>query len=276
MARQGPSGGNGRHALLRVDGVRVQFGGVSALDGVSLSVVPGEVVGIIGPNGAGKSTLLNAISGFVEPTAGDVHYDGDDITGLLPYRRARLGIARSFQDARLFSTMTVREAILGALHEQFTSGVFSEGLGTRFAAEQEQAAETAVAEVLDLVDLRPYLDHRVSDLSFGTTRALEMATLAARRPRLLLLDEPASGLQQSEVAVMGELIHRIRRSAATVVIDHDVPFVAELCDRMVAMDLGRIVATGTPDAVLTDPAVVDSYLGGAASSATPSPAGASR
>lgn len=260
--------GNGRRPLLRVDGARVQFGGVAALDGVSLSVTAGETIGIIGPNGAGKSTLLNVVSGFVTPTAGEVHYDGDDVTGLLPYRRARLGIARSFQDARLFPAMTVRETILGALHETFTSGVFSEGFGTRFATDQERTAANAVDEIMEMVDLRRYLDHRVSDLSFGTTRALEMATLAARRPRLLLLDEPASGLQQSEVAVMGQLIHRIRRGAAAVVIDHDVPFVAKLCDRMVAMDLGRVVAAGTPDDVLNDPAVVDSYLGGKAPALT--------
>jgi len=253
-----------RRPLLAVRAVRMQFGGVAALDGVHLDVAPGEVVGIIGPNGAGKSTLLNVISGFLAPTSGEVFYDGRDVTRLLPYRRARLGIARSFQDARLFPAMTVRETLLGAFHEQFTSGTFSEGFGTRFASRQEYAASAALDEILDLVDLHVYLDHRVSDLSFGTTRALELATLAVRRPRLLLLDEPASGLQQSEVAVMGRLIDRIRAGAATVVIDHDVPFVADVCDRMVAMDLGRVVADGRPAHVLSDAGVIDSYLGGAA------------
>ncbi|MBI2169689.1 MAG: ABC transporter ATP-binding protein [Actinobacteria bacterium] len=250
--------------VLSVRNVRVSFGGLAALDDVSIDVVPGEVVGIIGPNGAGKSTLLNVVSGFVEPQSGEVRLEGREITGLLPYRRARLGIARSFQDARLFPAMTVRETLLGAFHERFTSGMFSEGLGAPLAREQEDAAQGAIDALLHLVDLHPYLDHRVSDLSFGTTRALEMAALAARRPRLLLLDEPASGLQQSEVAVMGDLIHRLRGGAATVVIDHDVPFVAALSDRLVAMDLGRVVAVGRPDEVLAAPAVIDSYLGGAA------------
>ena len=252
--------------LLHVRGARVSFGGVLALDDVELTVAPGEVVGVIGPNGAGKSTLLNLVSGLVEADAGTVVFEGRDITRLLPYRRARLGIARSFQDARLFPAMTVRETLLGAFHENFTSGMFSEGLGSRLARDQEGVAHAAVEDVLGLVDLRRYLDHRVSDLSFGTTRALEMATLAARRPKVLLLDEPASGLQQSEVEVMGTLVDRLRRGAATVVIDHDVPFVAGLCDRLVAMDLGRVIADGRPDDVLSDRAVVDSYLGGAAPS----------
>jgi ABC-type branched-subunit amino acid transport system ATPase component len=252
--------------LLDVRGVRVRFGGVVAVDGVDLTVAPGEVVGVIGPNGAGKSTLLDVISGFVPPAAGQVQVVGRDVTHEMPYRRARLGIARSFQDARLFPAMTVRETLLGAFHERFTSGVIAEGLGLDWARAEEAAAHDELGDVLDVVDLHHYLDHRVSDLSFGTTRALELAALAARHPRLLLLDEPAAGLQQSEVAVLGELIHRLRRGAATVVIDHDVPFVSGLCDRMVAMDMGRIVASGPPDEVLADPAVVDSYLGGSLAS----------
>jgi len=257
-----------QHPVLDVSCVRVTFGGLAAVDGVDLTVAPGEVVGVIGPNGAGKSTLLNVISGFVAVDAGSddarVVFDGVDVTNVLPYRRARLGMARSFQDARLFPAMTVRDALLGAFHEGFTSGLFSEGMASGFARAQEDAAHEGIEDLLDLVDLRRYLDHRVSDLSFGTTRALEMAALAARRPKLLLLDEPASGLQQSEVEVMGALIHKIRREAAAVVIDHDVPFVAGLVDRLVAMDLGRVVAEGRPADVLTSDAVIDSYLGGAA------------
>ena len=247
--------------VLDVRGARVVFGGVVAVDDVHLQVRPCEVVGIIGPNGAGKTTLLNAVSGFVDPGPGRVVFDGRDVTRMLPYRRARLGLARSFQDARLYPTLTVREVLMGAHHAAHRTGLFSEGLRLRPARAEEAVAERAVEEVLDLVDLRPYLDHRVSELSFGTTRAVELAWLAARRPRVLLLDEPASGLQQSEVAVLASLVHRIRRGAAAVVIDHDVPFVTGLADRLVAMDLGRVVADGKPDAVLRDPAVIESYLG---------------
>ena len=241
--------------------VTVRFGGVVAVDEVSLSVAPGEIVGIIGPNGAGKTTLLNAVMGFVPLAHGRVLFEGRDVTGTLPYVRARMGIARSFQDARLFPTMTVRETLLSALHQSFTTGFFSEALGLPSARAEERAAARAVDELLDLVDIRNWIDHRVADLSFGTTRALELAWLAAREPRVLLLDEPASGLQQSEVRALGRTIDRVRRGAAVVVIDHDVPFVSALADRLVAMDLGRVVADGPADDVLHDPAVIESYLG---------------
>ena len=248
-------------AVLEAVDIRVRFGGVVAVDDVSLSVTPGEIVGVIGPNGAGKTTLLDAVMGFASLAAGCVRLDGRDITDTLPYARARMGIARSFQDARLFPTMTVRETLLAALHESFTTGFFSEALGLPSARAEERAAVAAVDELLELVDIRNWIDHRVADLSFGTTRALELAWLAARRPRVLLLDEPASGLQQSEVRALGATIDRVRRDAAVVVIDHDVPFVRDLADRLVAMDLGAVVAEGPPDDVLHNPAVIESYLG---------------
>jgi ABC-type branched-subunit amino acid transport system ATPase component len=248
--------------LLDVRDVSVRFGGVVAVDSVDVGVAPGTVVGIIGPNGAGKTTLLNAISGFVALVSGSIVLDGEDITGAPPYRRSRLGLGRSFQDARLFPGLTVREVRLGAQHPAFGSGVFSEALRLRAAREDERAAEAALERVLDLVDVRRYLEYRIAELSFGTTRAVELAWLAARQPRVLLLDEPAAGLQQSEVAVLGDLIRRIRGDAAVVVIDHDVPFVSGLVDRLVAMDLGRVVADGAVDDVLHHPDVLASYLGG--------------
>jgi ABC-type branched-subunit amino acid transport system ATPase component len=246
---------------LLVEGVTVRFGGITAVDDVHLSVEPGEVVGLIGPNGAGKSTLLDAVSGFAALASGQVQISGVDVTRLLPYQRARLGVARSFQDARLYPSMTVREVLMSAQHERCRNGVFAEGLGLPDARRDDANAATAVEQLMELVDLRPYLDHLVSELSFGTTRAVELAWLAARRPRLLLLDEPASGLQQSEVEALGNLIQRIRGEAAVVLVDHDVPFVCELADRLVAMDLGRVIATGPPDEVLTDEHVVRAYLG---------------
>ena len=241
--------------------VHVHFGGVRAVDGVDLAVGPGEVVGIIGPNGAGKTTLLDAVCGHAPLTSGEVWFDGRRVDDVLPYRRARLGIGRSFQDARLFPSMTVREVLLGALHPSFTSGFLAEALHLPWARAEERAARGRVEELLELVDLHRYLDHQVSQLSFGTTRAVELVWLAARRPALLLLDEPASGLQQSEVRALGGLIDRVRDTAAVVVIDHDVPFVAGLAHRLVAMDLGQVVASGPPDEVLAHPAVLSSYLG---------------
>jgi ABC-type branched-subunit amino acid transport system ATPase component len=248
--------------VVRARDVSVRFGGVVAVDAVDVAVEAGETVGIIGPNGAGKTTLLNAISGFVPLAGGAIVFDGRDISGLPPYRRSRLGLGRSFQDARLFPGLTVREVLLGAQHPAFGSGVFSEALRLRAARSDERAAVASLERVLDLVDVRRYLDHRIAELSFGTTRAVELAWLAARQPRVLLLDEPAAGLQQSEVAVLGDLIRRIRGDAAVMVIDHDVPFVCGLVDRVVAMDLGRVVADGAVEAVLHHPDVLASYLGG--------------
>ncbi len=249
-----------RDAVLEVAAVTVDFGGIRAVDHVSLSVAPSEIVGIIGPNGAGKTSLLNAVSGFVACT-GDIRLHGQDIAGLLPYQRARAGLGRSFQDARLYPTMTVRDTLVSAFHASHSSGIFAEGFGLRSARDAEERVIARAEALCEEVDLRRYLDHRVAELSFGTTRALELAWLVAQQPSVLLLDEPASGLQQSEVHVLGALIDRLRGDAAVVVIDHDVPFVTELAHRLVAMDLGAKVAEGSPAEVLAAPEVIESYLG---------------
>jgi len=247
--------------ILEITGVTVRFGDFTALSDVSMTVERGEIVGLIGPNGAGKSTLLDVISGFTEPSGGQVRFRGEDVSGRLPYQRAQAGLGRSFQDARLYPTMTVREVLRTAFHGSHRHGMFVEGFGVRAARREEERIAAEAESLLDLVDLSRYLDHRVAELSFGTTRAVELAWVAARKPELLLLDEPASGLQQSEVSVLGSLIQRIRGEAAVIVVDHDVPFVGGLAGRLVALDLGRVVTTGPVDAVLSDRDVVRAYLG---------------
>jgi len=239
-----------------------------ALPGAVRSDDPDDLAGahrdihtVAGHDGAGKSTLLDAISGFAPMEAGTAAIGGVDVTRALPYRRARLGLARSFQDARGFANMTVREALLGSLHGSFRGGLLAEGIGAGVARDDEHAALDAIEDALALVDVRRYLDTRIADLSVGTARAVELAVLSLRRPTVLLLDEPASGLQQSEVEALAGVIQRIRGDAATLIVEHDVPFVRSFVDRLVAMDLGRVIAEGDPAAVLDDPAVIESYLG---------------
>ncbi|WP_185995287.1 branched-chain amino acid ABC transporter permease/ATP-binding protein [Nocardioides campestrisoli] len=246
--------------VLSVDGVSRRFGGVVAVDGVSLDAVQGEIVGIIGPNGAGKTTLFEIIAGFTAPDGGQVGYAGRDVTGRTPEQRARLGLVRSFQDAALFGTLTVQETLMLAQERLEPSRLWTAMMGAR---EAEQRKEEKAAELLERMALTPFARRQISELSTGTRRVVELASLLALEPRVLLLDEPSAGIAQSESESLGELLHGIRRELGTtmIVIEHDLPLLSHLCDRMVAMNLGRVVAVGTPDEVREHPEVVRSYLG---------------
>ncbi|WP_244932140.1 branched-chain amino acid ABC transporter permease/ATP-binding protein [Nocardioides sp. W7] len=246
--------------ILTVDGISRRFGGVVAVDHVSFQVEQGEILGVIGPNGAGKTTCFEIVAGFTATDRGRVVFDGIDVTGATPEERAQEGLVRSFQDAALFPTLTVHETLMVAQERIEPTRLWTSALGVR-SAEIDKAA--AADEVLERMHLTRYARRPVGDLSTGTRRVVELACLLTLQPRVLLLDEPSAGIAQSESEALGDLLLAIRAELGTtmVVIEHDLPLLSRLSDRMLAMNLGRVIATGTPDEVRNDPAVVTSYLG---------------
>jgi ABC-type branched-subunit amino acid transport system ATPase component/predicted MFS family arabinose efflux permease len=258
-----PTEGDGSPAL-SVRGVARSFGGIRALDDVTLAVAPGEIVGIIGPNGAGKTTLFDVVSGFTPSEGGSVLLGGDDITGLSPDARARRGLGRSFQDARLFPALTVAEALAVAL-ERWTEvrDPLSAALHLPTVFDSEEKVHRRVEELLELMGLGAFRTKFIHELSTGSRRIVDLACVVAHRPTVVLLDEPSSGIAQKETEALGPLLRRIREGlgAALVVIEHDMPLVTALSDRMIAMDQGRVIAEGSPSEILVHPDVVASYLG---------------
>jgi branched-chain amino acid transport system ATP-binding protein len=248
-------------------GLRKAFGGVTAVDDVDLEVAPGEIVGLMGPNGAGKTTVLDLLSGFVAPDGGSVHLGAADLTGISPDARARLGLGRSFQDARLFPGLTVTETVALSCERWVTS---REPLAAALRLPASLLSEAEVAErverILDVLRLEVFRDRFASELSTGSRRLVEFACLLAQEPGVLLLDEPSAGLARAEAEALGPVLRTIRDAtgAALVLVEHDVALLRATCDRIVALDAGRVIASGTPDEVLEDPAVVRAYLGVAA------------
>jgi branched-chain amino acid transport system ATP-binding protein len=250
--------------VLEVEGLVKRFGAVVALDEVALAVPAGRILGIIGPNGAGKTTLFDAISGFVTLDRGRVRLDGQDVTRLGPDRRARRGLGRSFQDARLFPSLTVAEALGLALERTVeVRDPVAAALGVRAVARSERCVAGRVSEIIDRMGLGAFADSFVSELSTGTRRLVDLACVLAHEPTVLLLDEPSSGIAQREAEALGPVLVDIRdqTGAALVVIEHDLPLVAGIAEEMVALDLGRVLARGTPGEVLADPHVTAAYMG---------------
>jgi branched-chain amino acid transport system ATP-binding protein len=245
--------------VLDVRGVTVRFGGLTALDGVSLSAAAGQVTGIIGPNGAGKTTLLNAVCGFVRPASGTIFFGHSELTGIRPHRLAGLGVARTLQGVGLFGGLSVLENVMvGADHlarSGFWSGLF--GLSERAERRLRDQALTALGAmgVADLADRMP------GTLAYGLRKRVALARALVGRPRLLLLDEPASGLPERELAELGELIRQCAAEAGVVVIEHRMDLVMSVCDTIFVLDFGRLIAAGTPAEVQADPAVTAAYLG---------------
>ena len=250
-----------RGALLEAHGLAKHFGGVTAVDGVDVLVDHGEVLGLIGPNGAGKTTLFEILSGFTRPDTGTITFAGHDITRRSPEARSRLGLVRSFQDAALFPTLSVQEAVQLALEAWRRTSVAPALLGL---AGSERAKRRRAAEIVELLGLGDFRDKQILELSTGTRRITELACILALEPRLLLLDEPAAGVAQRETEVLGSLLLRLRDEldVTLVVIEHDLPFLLGISDRVMAMESGRVLAVGNPHEVRNDARVVESYLGG--------------
>ncbi|HVX18526.1 MAG TPA: branched-chain amino acid ABC transporter permease/ATP-binding protein [Acidimicrobiales bacterium] len=249
-------------AALAANEIKVHFGGVRAVDGASITVRRGEVVGLIGTNGAGKSTLLNAVGGYVR-AEGEVWVHGTRVDGMAPHRRARLGLGRTFQAANLFPELTVRDTVMVALEARSRTSM----LATAFAyppagaAERRKAAEAA--ELIDFLGLGRYADSFVSDLSTGTRRIVELAGVLALDPDVLCLDEPTAGVAQRETEAFGPLLLAIRRElgASLLIVEHDMPLIMSMSDRVYCLEAGRVIAEGPPARVREDPRVIASYLG---------------
>jgi ABC-type branched-subunit amino acid transport system ATPase component len=248
---------------LHARGVTVRFDGRLALDDVSITASVGEVVGLIGSNGAGKSTLLNVVSGFVQPARGTIEIGGVDVTALPAHRRARHGVGRVFQDARLFGDLTVTETVKVALEAEERSELVP-SLLTLPPARRAEARKAAEADgYIDFLGLGPFADRTLTELSTGTRRIVELCCLLAQGAGLLLLDEPTAGVAQRETEAFGPLIRRIQAElgATIVIIEHDIPLVMSISDRVYCLSAGRVVAEGDPQQVRNDPSVVAAYLG---------------
>ncbi len=251
--------------LLRVAGVTKRFGGLAALDEVTLGVNEGEIYGLIGPNGAGKTTLFNCMTGLYSVTAGQILLRGTPIHGLKPHQVVKRGFARTFQNIRLFANMTALENVMVGRHTRSRAGVLGAVLRCARTRAEEAAIRDKARELLDYVGLKNKGRALAGHLSYGDQRRLEIARALATEPTLLALDEPVAGMNPTERRQMDELFRKLRDGQVTLLlIEHDVKLVMGLCDRVAVLDYGRKIAEGAADAVKNDPAVISAYLGGEA------------
>ncbi|MGE4297078.1 MAG: ABC transporter ATP-binding protein [Desulfovibrionaceae bacterium] len=249
--------------LLDCEGVTVRFGGVTALDGVTFQVAPGSITAIIGPNGAGKTTLLNAITGLVRTNAGSIRLDGGEISGKPPYRRARAGVVRTFQNLEIFTNMTVLENVMTGCHRRVRYSLFAALFKTPGYFAAERACVDSAMRHLAFVGLDDLAHTPAGDLPFGKQRLLELARAVAAEPSLLLLDEPAAGLNMKETRVLGRIIRRVRDELGITIalVEHDMDLIMDISDRITVLHFGTVLATGTPLEIQKNPEVVAAYLG---------------
>ncbi|HEV2476038.1 MAG TPA: ATP-binding cassette domain-containing protein, partial [Candidatus Dormibacteraeota bacterium] len=249
--------------MLRVRDVTVRFGGITALDGVSLDLNRGEILGLIGPNGAGKTTLFNCISGVIRPDQGAILFDGHSLTYAPPHVRAKLGVARTFQNLQLWPSMTVEENLMVPMDALGRRNTFSDALYMPFSLYAERAEMETARAILHVLDLDRYRNTLAGDLPAGIQRRVEIARALSMKPKLLLLDEPAAGLDAKETSRLAELLHTVRERfhVSMLLVDHDMSLVMRVCDYVYVLDFGKLLARGQPAAIRNDPKVLAAYLG---------------
>ena len=248
-------------SVLEVNGVSVRFGGLTALDAVSLTVAPGEVVGVIGPNGAGKTTLLNVLCGFIRPNAGRVLINGQPHPRLRPHQLAGLGVSRTLQGVGLYSGLTALENVMVGATSKAQAGFWSALLALPRAGRDERTIRDLARQALDRVGAGQVADTRPAELPYGMRKKVALARALVAKPGLILLDEPASGLSEVELAELGALIRDLATEGSLMVVEHHMDLMMSVCDSIVVLDFGKVIATGSPREVQDNPAVTAAYLG---------------
>ncbi len=247
--------------LLAVTNLSVRFGGLAALDNVSMNAAPGEIVGVIGPNGAGKTTLFNVICGFVRAGSGSIVFDGHRLHNIRTHQLASLGIGRTLQGVGLWPSLTVVENVMTGLHRESKGDIVSALLGLPRSSRDERRLRQRAVAALEALEVADFADRYPSSLPYPIQKKVALARALVSEPRLLLLDEPASGLSEADIELLAATVLRLRRHLAVVLVEHHMDLVMSVCDRLEVLDFGKVIASGTPADVKTDPLVTAAYLG---------------